>query len=235
MTKNRKTKLALCIGLVLAAAFLLWRGSKSPCWQLTGDVICRAKTNDLIVALSFDDGPTREGVDAVLPELEKRGVKATFFLIGKHMETAPGQAERIVAAGHELGNHSYSHVRMWGRSMDWYRDEIARTNALLQKAGVKNPILFRPPFGRRLFGLPSTVKGANMKFVTWDVGDDVAHHPTPQEYAQDIISRTKPGSIILIHPMYKGNHVERKALPFVLDGLLKKGYRIVPVGTLLGK
>lgn len=219
--------------VILIALLGAWRASKAECWQLVGDVVCRVETDRKIVALSFDDGPTREGVDAVLRELDKRNVKATFFLIGDRMAKFPGIAERLQAAGHELGNHSFSHKRMIGSSQTHYRREIARTDALLRQAGATNPSLFRPPFGKRLIGLPLAVEDAGYRTIMWDVADDLAHHPEPQDYARDIVSRVRPGSIILIHPMYYHNSVERAALPLVLDALLEKGYRIVPVGKLL--
>ena len=211
----------------------LWQASKAECWQLVGDVTCRVEIGAPVVALSFDDGPTPEGVDAVLPELAKRKIRATFFLIGNRMEKFPGQAERLRAAGHELGNHSYSHVRMIGRSRAFYADEIARTDRLLRAAGVAKPTLFRPPFAKRLIGLPLEVEAAGYRMVTWDVADNVAHHRDPRSYAADIVARAKPGSIVLIHPMYRTNRVERAAIPLVLDGLQRRGFRIVTVGELL--
>lgn len=223
----------LALLLLLVTALALWRISKLPCWQLVGEVTCRVETNEKIVALSFDDGPTPEGVDAVIDELAKRRVHATFFLIGSKMERYPEQAKRLVTAGHELGNHSWSHERMVGSSQAHYRQEIARTDALLRAAGAPHPTLFRPPFGRRLLGLPLAVEQEGYRSITWDVADDVGRHPTPQAYARDIVSRARPGSIILVHPMYRGNKVERAAVPLILDGLAAKGYRIVTVGELL--
>lgn len=228
----RRSLFALVILAPLISIGIFWI-SKTPCWQLVGEVTCRVETTEKIVAISFDDGPTPEGVDALLPELEKRGVKATFFLVGHKMEEHPGQAERLVAAGHELANHSYSHTRNVWKSYDYYQQEVARADALLRKAGAKNPVLFRPPFGKRLIGLPWAVEAAGYRMVTWDVVDDIEHHGTPESYANDIVSRARPGSIILIHPMYPGNAVERKAVPLLLDGLIAKGYRVVPVGELL--
>lgn len=122
---------------------------------------------------------------------------------------------------------------MIGRSQAFYRDEIARTDALLRAAGVAHPTLFRPPFGRRLAGLPLAVEQEGYRSITWDVADDVERNPTPQAYARDIVARARPGSIILVHPMYRGNRVERAAVPLILDGLAAKGYRIVTVGELL--
>lgn len=219
--------------LALLVGFGLWRASKATCWQLVGEVTCRVETSEKIVALSFDDGPTPEGVDAVLPELEKRGIKATFFLIGNRMEKFPGQAGRLLAAGHELGNHTYSHKRNLFKSYGYYQAQVGKADALLRKAGVQHPVLFRPPFGKRLFGLPWAVEAAGYRMITWDVADDIEHHPTPASYASDIVSRARAGSIILIHPMYRTNAIEREAVPLVLDGLIAKGYRIVPVGELL--
>lgn len=224
---------ALATLLALATAIFLWRASKAECWGLVGDLVCRVETTEPIVALSFDDGPTPEGVDIALRELQSRNLRATFFLIGDRMERWPGQAERLAAAGMELGNHSFSHKRMIGQSEAHYDREIARTEALLRAAGAPPSHLFRPPFGKRLIGLPRSVERAGLRLVMWDVADDVAHRPTAQAYADDIVARARPGSIILIHPMYRTNAVERRALPLVLDGLAARGFRIVTVGELL--
>lgn len=234
MITRRSTLITLAAVLVLLLTTgALWRISKARCFQLVGEVTCHVETSEKLVALSFDDGPTPEGVDAVLNQLEPRGIKATFFLIGDRMEKFPGQAERLAAAGMELGNHSYSHARMLGRSQSFYAAEIARTDALLTKAGRSGPRLFRPPFGKRLIGLPIAVDRAGYQTIMWNVEDDAKHYPDPQSYADDIVSRVRPGSIILIHQMYRTNQVERAALPLILDALTAKGYRIVTVGELL--
>jgi peptidoglycan/xylan/chitin deacetylase (PgdA/CDA1 family) len=227
--------------VILAAAFVLimsgalvWQLSKARCIQLVGEVTCRVETQAKLVALTFDDGPTPEGVDAVLAELGPRGIRATFFLIGDRMEKFPGQAERLKAAGHELGNHTYSHQRNLGRSQEFYAAEIARTDALLRRAGSDTG-LFRPPFGKRLIGLPLEVERAGYRTIMWDVEDQPEKFTQPRAFAQDILARVRPGSIILIHPMYRGNQVARDALPIVLDGLEAKGYEIVTVSELLNR
>jgi peptidoglycan-N-acetylglucosamine deacetylase len=120
-----------------------------------------------------------------------------------------------------------------GRSSAFYDAEIARTDSLLRSAGVRYPRLFRPPFGRKFIGLPRAVARSGYRTIMWDVEDDVAHHPTLQGYADDIVRRARPGSIILIHPMYRTNPIERAALPLVLAGLQRRGFRIVTVGELL--
>jgi len=219
------------IALILSAA-LVWQLSKARCMQLVGEVTCRVETEEKLVALTFDDGPTPEGVDAVLAELEPRGITATFFLIGSRMVKFPGQAERLIAAGHELGNHTYSHQRNLGRSQEFYANEIAKTRVLLQAAGSDTK-LFRPPFGKRLIGLPLEVERAGYRTIMWDVEDQPEKFTQASAFAQNILARVRPGSIILIHPMYRHNQVARDALPIVLDGLRSQGYAVVTVSELL--
>lgn len=227
----RTTIIASAIVLTLSAA-AVWQLSKARCVQLVGEVTCRVNTEGKVVALTFDDGPTPEGVDAVLAALGPRGITATFFVIGNRMERFPGQAERLVAAGHELGNHTYSHQRNLGRSQAFYAAEIARTDALLKAAG-SDTNLFRPPFGKRLIGLPLEAERAGYRTIMWDVEDQPERFTEPRAFAQDILARVRPGSIILIHPMYRHNHVARDALPIILDGLHSQGYEVVTVSELL--
>lgn len=93
--------------------------------------------------------------------------------------------------------------------------------------------LFRPPFGKRLIGLPLAVEGAGYLMVTWDVEDRPEQFSTASTFAQDILARVQPGSIILIHPMHRHNQVARDALPLVLEGLSRQGYRVVTVSQLM--
>jgi peptidoglycan-N-acetylglucosamine deacetylase len=232
LSRGRKA-LLVALAALLLLTIVGWRISKARCFQLVGELTCRVETDEKIVALSFDDGPTPEGVDAVLAQLEPRGIKATFFLIGNRMEKWPGQARRLVEAGHELGNHTYSHTRMIGKMPSAYDSEIARTDRRLKAEGVTNPKLFRPPFGKRLIGLPLAVKRAGYRTIMWDVEDDAEHFPDPKAYTANLLARVRPGSIILMHPMYRNNQTARDALPLVLDRLESKGYRVVPVSELL--
>jgi peptidoglycan-N-acetylglucosamine deacetylase len=230
--KSRAFRAVSAIALA-ALSIGVWRASKARCFQLVGTVTCRIETADKIVALSFDDGPTSQGIDAVLPVLVRYNVKATFFLIGKQIERNPGQARRLAAAGHELGNHSFSHTWMLGKSASTYDNEVMRTDALLKAEGAVHPTLFRPPFGKRLIGLPLAVERSGYRMVTWDVEDDGADAETPRAYADHILSQVRPGSIILLHPMSHANGTARLALPLLLDGLANRGIRVVPVGELL--
>ncbi|HXH00300.1 MAG TPA: polysaccharide deacetylase family protein [Sphingomicrobium sp.] len=217
---------------ILAAPLLgvgLLKVSKAKCFVLIGDVLCHASTNEKLVALTFDDGPSQQGLDSVLPLLERHRAKATFFLIGERV-TAP-LVQRIVEDGHEIGNHSFNHHRMVFRKSSFYDEEIRRTDAVLVAAGAPAPTLFRPPFGKKLIGLPLAVQRSGKRMVMWDSGDPPDRDP--KIYAKKVLDQVRPGSIVLIHPMYSANATEREALPLILEGLAKSGYRLVTVSELL--
>ena len=216
--------------VLVGSAIALYFVSKARCFTLTGDIICRVETRRPMVALTFDDGPTEEGVSATLSELEKKGARATFFLIGTEVAERPHLVRRIAAAGHEIGNHSLTHKWMMGRSSAFYDREIAETHRLLVAAGAPPPRLFRPPYGKKLWGLPIAAERHGYRMVMIDVEEPVTDDP--RAYADQLVREARPGSILLMHLMYRGNAVARDALPLVIDGLQKRGFQVVSVGEL---
>jgi peptidoglycan/xylan/chitin deacetylase (PgdA/CDA1 family) len=230
---RRWHKIAIAaVVLLLLLSYATYQISRAACFQLIGTPLCKVQTKEKLIALTFDDGPTPQGVDAVLPVLQRYDAHATFFLIGQEMALRPGLAHRLVQAGHELGNHSYSHKRMWGLFPDGYEDEIRRTDALLRAEGQSDPHLFRPPNGKKLTGLPIAVERTGYRTVTWDYEDPMTA-TTPQAFADIILARVRPGSIVVLHPMYRTSQVTRDALPIILEGLKARGYRAVTVSELL--
>lgn len=204
--------------------------SRARCFVLVSEVTCRVETRAPLVALTFDDGPTPQGVDTVLPILERHGATATFFLIGQEVERRPDLARRIKAAGHELGNHSFTHRQMILHTPGWYDHELARTEALLARAGGSSK-LFRPPYGKKLVGLPQAVARARLTMVTWNFEEPTTTDPAA--YAREVVRQARPGSIIIMHPMYRSGATARAALPLILDGLKAKGLRAVSAGELI--
>jgi len=142
--------------VVLAIAMLagLFRLARSRTVQAFGRLVPRVETNDRVVALTFDDGPAPEPMDEVLAVLASRSVHATFFVNGASLEEYPELGRHLVAAGHELGNHTYSHDRMVLKSQAAIREQVERTDGLIRRSGQSGEILFRPPYGWKLFGLP---------------------------------------------------------------------------------
>lgn len=234
MSRRKKWLIYAAIGFALLAAVaaILWEVSKARCFTLTGDVICRVETDQPVVALTFDDGPTARGVDWVLPTLEAHGARATFFLTGAESEAAPQLVRQLAEAGHEIGNHSFSHNRMMWPFSSGHDEEIRSASAAIVAAGAPLPRLFRPPYGKKLIGLPRAVERQGLRMVTWDV-EDPPGAANGRAYANALLEQVRPGSIILMHVMYPGNRPARDALPLILEGLRVRGYRIVPVGELI--
>jgi peptidoglycan/xylan/chitin deacetylase (PgdA/CDA1 family) len=220
---------ALCIGL--------WQFSRARSVQLFGTIVSRIDTHDSVVALTLDDGPSRLYADSVLRILSEHAVKATFFVTGEEVEENPEQAQHIVQAGHELGNHSYSHSRMVLMGPERIREEIERTDSALRAAGTTGTIYFRPPFGKKLLMLPLYLSQHNRTTVTWDVEpesySDIAGNA--EAITAHVLQRVHPGSIILLHVMYKSGAESRRALPMIIEGLHSRGYRFVTVSELLDR
>src|SRR3954464_15476611 len=96
------------LAVLLAGGFGLYQLSRARCFALGLSPVCRVATTRPEVALTFDDGPTADGLAAVLPELARRQAHATFFLIGADVEKHPEMVGALMAAGHEVGNHTFT-------------------------------------------------------------------------------------------------------------------------------
>jgi peptidoglycan/xylan/chitin deacetylase (PgdA/CDA1 family) len=219
------------VALVLIAV-ALFQVSKARCFTLVGEPICRVETDAPMVALTFDDGPTPEGVAWASQVLRRHRARGTFFLIGDSIPGREPLVRSLVAEGHEIGNHSFSHVRMIGHGAAFYDSEIMRTDTLLRAAGAPRPTLFRPPYGKKLIGLPRALARHDYRLIMWDV-EDPPGADTAQGYARQMVDQARPGSILLIHLMYRSNVVAREALPLIVEGLKRRGFRMVTVSELL--
>lgn len=212
-----------------------WHLSKSRTHQLFGEFYPRVETADSLVALTFDDGPSPEYTDAVIKILQKENIKATFFVTGAELRKYPEGGEKLVDAGHILGNHSYSHRQMVLKSMEFIRHEIEVTDSLIQAAGHDDEIYFRPPYGKRLMGLPWYLKRHNRKTVMWDIEpesySDIMNDP--EKIRTHIRENIRPGSIILLHVMYKSRQASRDALTGIIADVGSMGYQFVTLPQLI--
>jgi peptidoglycan-N-acetylglucosamine deacetylase len=236
INKRAKALLAIVVSViaVTAAAFQI---SKSRTFQFFGEIIPRINTPEKIVALTFDDGPTPSATEEILSILKEENVKATFFVIGADLERNLEEGRKIVAAGHELGNHSYSHQRMVLKTPSFIESEIERTDQLIRQAGYQSAIHFRPPFGKKLILLPYFLARTSRKTITWDVEPD--SYPEVAADSNKIIAhvmeKVRPGSIILLHVMYKSRSESLKAVKGVITGLKGEGYSFKTVSQMLDR
>ena len=221
--------------VILITAAGLWRISNSRTFQFFGEIVPRVKTSRKIVALTFDDGPTSEGTGQILTILSEEHVKATFFVIGGELEQNLEEGKKIVAAGHELGNHSYSHVRMLLVTPSFVRDEIERTDQLIRNTGYQGEILFRPPYGKKLFTLPYYLSRTGRKTITWDIEPD--SYPEiaadAERIANYVAAAVRPGSIIILHVMYPNRRESLKSVKRIVERLRAEGYEFKTVSELI--
>ena len=233
--RARKWAIAVAVVLVvvLGAAVTLFEVSKSRTFHFFGTLVNRVETTEKVVALTFDDGPDPAGTHAILDTLRSRQVPATFFLIGRDIAAHPGLAHDIAAAGHELGNHSFSHERMIGVTPAWVADEVEATDALIRTTGYTGEILFRPPNGKKLFALPHYLASHHRTTVTWDVEPDSDGTPDAATVVSTTVGQVRPGSIVLLHGMYASREQTRQAIAPIIDRLKAQGYRFVTVSQLI--
>ena len=228
-------KAAVILAAVLAIAYGTFQLSRSRTFQLFGEIVPRVETERKVVALTFDDGPRGDTVDEILEPLAKHGVKATFFVCGAEIEQHGDAAKKLVAAGHELGNHSYSHERMVFKSPSFIESEFERTDALIRAAGHRGPIHVRAPYCKKLVGLPRYFAKHDRIHVTFDVEpeSDPELDASTSLLAAHVIEQTEPGSIILLHPWYRGREQSRAAVEVIIVGLKQKGFEFVTISELL--
>ncbi|RSD11471.1 polysaccharide deacetylase family protein [Amycolatopsis eburnea] len=224
---------ASALVLVVGAAVTLFEVSKSRTFQFFGTLVNRVETSEKVVAITFDDGPDPAGTQAILDTLRERRAPATFFLIGRDIAAHPDLARAIAAAGHEIGNHSFSHERMIGVTPAWVADEVEATDALIRTTGYTGEILFRPPNGKKLFALPHYLAAHDRTTITWDVEPDSDGAPDAAAVEKTTLDQVRPGSIVLLHAMYAARGQTRQAIGPILDALKQRGYRFVTVSQLL--
>ncbi len=226
-------KRAALLLALLAAIVSAFQFSKSRKYQLFGTIVPRVETKKRIVALTFDDGPTTAQLPAIQAALGK--TKATFFVCGAEMKNHPTVTPQLIAGGHEIGNHTWHHDRLWFKSPSYIRSEIESTDAAIRSTGWRGPIHFRAPYCKKLVALPWYLARHNRIHVTFDVEPETnrKNEGKTDRLVAEVLSRTKPGSIILLHPWYSYRKPTRDAIGPIIAGLRAQGYDFVTVSELL--
>ena len=196
------------------------------CTGGNGQVVRSGPSAKRRVALTFDDGPSSY-TPQVLSILERFRVKATFFVVGSMVAADPGTARRIVAEGHEIANHSYSHPILPSRS------ELVSTNGVIRKTTRFRPCLFRPPYGALDSRLARDSEAERMKTILWNV--DTVDWRTPGSGSIALTAGgASAGSIVLMHDGGGPRGQTVAALPSIISSLKRRGLKPVTVSKLLG-
>jgi peptidoglycan/xylan/chitin deacetylase (PgdA/CDA1 family) len=222
----------VAMAVVSAAAY--W-AMNTRTFQVAGTLVSNVPAATKAVALTFDDGPDAAYVDEVLSDLGRYHARATFFVVGAAAQKEPEALRRLVAAGEEIGNHSYSHPRLVGVTVGRVADEVERTDSVIRAAGYDGPILFRPPYCKKLVSAPYYLWRHGRTTVTWDLEPDSEGSGAgdPQAMVRYVLAGVRPGSIILLHPWGRSGNSSRRALPLILEALAARGYGFVTVSELL--
>ena len=215
------------IGLgLLLICFLLALGGESDTRSAGGTARVEVEEPPL-AALTFDDGPRVNTTGLLLEELSRRGVQASFFLVGECIPGNEGLVRRMAAEGHQLGVHTYSHVKLAGQDRACFDREVGSVRAMLTELLGPGDYWLRPPYGLLDQGVRRWSDGP---LVLWSVDPEDWKVRDADRVTEAVLSRVRDGDIILLHDVYPSSVV---AAGRIADGLLERGFRLVTVRELM--
>ncbi|MDF1861936.1 MAG: polysaccharide deacetylase family protein [Verrucomicrobiales bacterium] len=191
------------------------------------------QTSQKVIAITFDDGPHGVNTPRLLDMLKKRDIKATFYVVGNMVKNSygPGLLRRMVAEGHEIGNHTVTHGTLSKMSEDGLRKELREAHNMIAEVTGVEPRSMRPPGGAikneqkklmlKEFGYPT---------ILWSVDPEDWKRPGASVVTSRLLNGAAPGGILLVHDLHAPTV---DAMPATLDGLLAKGYKFVTVTELI--
>lgn len=229
---------------VASVAAPAWAGGEPPSVSYAGrqhddhrisslGIHWRVDTTEPVIALSFDDGPTPAYTGAVLDALAAHDARATFFVVGRRVQAQPDLVRRTASAGHEIGNHTWSHADLSTLDEPAARRQLERAHEVITRVAGHAPALMRPPFGRVAGSTLLAATRLDYPLVLWSM-ELHERNLTAARNAAHVSSAATPGSIVLAHDGGPGPHaVGVAALPALLSGLAARGLRCVTVSELL--
>lgn len=192
-------------------------------------------TEGMRIALTFDDGPHPGLTPRILEILERYGVSATFFMVGKNVINYPETARAVLDAGHEVGNHTYSHGHVSELDHAALVNEIGLCEDALEELFEYRPHLFRPPEGAVTEQVIRCSEEGDYALILWSLDTRDWENKNADEIVRRVSERVRPGDIILMHD-YIGYHSKTpEALERLLPELLRRGFEPVTVSCLLGE
>ena len=209
-------------------ATLLWLFFRPP----FGKNIVRLNTDKRIVALTYDDGPNPPYTERLLDVLAKHNVKATFFMIGNRIAKHPETVDRVIAEGHQIGNHSYSHPLLGFLPPFYVQCQIERTDDLIRQHGIVEEIVFRAPMLTRFLPVAYVLAKLDRTHISCDVWSWDWTTQNPDKITKTVLKKIKPGSIIVLHDGKAENRKANRsgtieATDRIITALKQDGYQFV--------
>lgn len=184
------------------------------------------------IALTFDDGPLPPHTGHILDILERYAIRATFFCTGLMADAGAEDIARMRKLGHGIGNHTWSHPYLPDLSRPELVEQLRRTREVITAAGVPAPKLFRPPYGSFTPDMVDPTAVLNQTVVLWDVTADDWALEGADVMTRKVLDHVQPGSVVLMHDGGGDRSETVAALPAIIEGVLDRGLRPVPVDEL---
>lgn len=231
--------------LLTAVAFLFAIGSpvsSAPIkkdryyYEKKGEIVWEVKTDQPLIALTFDDGPDPDQTPGILELLSRYNAKSTFFVVGKRVLKYPEIAKRTVAEGHELANHTYNHVYFKPSTpVGEIQRQLTLTEEAIEKVTNHRSVLFRPPGGMYNDTLVKVANDAGLKPILWSWHQDTLDWKLPgvTRITNKVLRNARNGDIVLFHDHVHPSSQTKQALEVILPELQRRGYRFVTVSELL--
>ena len=231
--KMKKTLVGILVFDMIMGMLCLWAGGKrqdttAPAPQeVSAGKIAGEEDVEKKIALTFDDGPHPRYTEQLLDGLKERNVVATFFVTGENAQNYPNIIRREQEEGHLIGNHTYSHIQLTSGNRETFREELVKTNEILENITGEKVSFVRPPYGS---WDKSFEKELNMFPVLWNIDplDWCSHNADC--IAAKVVEKAGDGDIILMHDYYDTSVT---AALEVVDVLQKRGFQFVTVEEIL--
>ena len=219
---------------VILSLLLFFTFSATPALAATSQIIYQGSTSNKVVALTFDDGSDGYYIQSILNTLSANNVKATFFLTGQGAENHPQAIKNIVAAGHDIGNHSYNHPDFTTVSTTEMTNQLNRTETIIANlTGKSTKPFFRAPFGSYNSTVLQTVGNAGYTYTfQWTIDSLDWTGNSATDIYNRVINNVVPGAIVLLHAGYGANGTTA-ALPNIINQLRAMGYSFVTLSQLM--
>ena len=231
----KKSSLLLCCVILASAIILTLFGSPAIVGASAAKrnlpIYCVSR-EDKVASLSFDAAWGNEDTQQLIDILGRYNVKATFFVVGSWVDKYPESVKALADAGHEVMNHSDKHKHSPQLSRDEIMADLTACNDKIEKVTGVRPTLFRPPYGDYDDKLITTVTSMGMYTIQWDVDSLDWKDLSAAEIQKRVLSRVKPGSIVLFHNAALNTP---EALPGIIESLQSSGYKLIPISELIYK
>lgn len=234
--KHLGLKIGVIFILFFSVAYVTLATEKGrPYYEKKGYVLWEIKTEEKVIALTFDDGPHQTYTSQILDLLAKYDAKATFFVIGERAEKYPDLILRLDNEGHEIANHTYTHPHsITAKNLE---TELKKTNEVIHDITGTYPLLYRPVGGNYNDRIINTAVENGYKVIMWSWHQDTKDWKSPgvNNIVTTVLSGATPGNIVLFHDAGGDRSQTVTALENILPALKQKGYKFLTVSELLDR